>query len=335
MSRKMKYFLAPVLLLIGLSLTAQNSFSSVEKSAANVVYPSGLRADVEWLCSGTCEGRASGSVGGMMASLWVKNHFSKWKLLPMDRDYYLLSREGEDGPLFHSVAGMVEANFWLDNGKYIIVCAHSDALGILQDKLYPGADSNASGVVATLKLAHLFSSMKMLGRSGSTSLIFIALDGKEMRSNGAKELVARIREGRLKDPRNDAVIQEKDIRLLVNIDQIGSTLSPLHAGRKSYLMMLGNERLKNGLSETASIIQRESGGKMDLAFDYYGSKNFTSTFYHLADREVLGSCAFPMVFFTSGITMNNNKPWDTPDTLDYDVMRERILFIFHWLCRIV
>lgn len=335
MFREMRFLLAPVFLSIGLSLAAQNRFSSVENAAANVVYPSGLRSDVEFLCSETCEGRSSGSVGGCLASLWVKNRFAKWKLMPMDADYYMLSRSQDGGPLIHTVAGMIESNFWLDNGKYIIVCAHGDALGVLQEKVYPGADSNASGVVATMKLAHLFSSMKMLGRSGSTSLIFIILDGKEMRSTGAKDLVARLREGRLKDPRNGAVIHEKDIRLLVNIDQIGSTLSPIHAGRKSYLMMLGNDRLKNGLSETAAIIQRESGGKMDLGFDYYGSKNFTSTFYYLGDREALGHCTFPMVFFTSGITMNNNKPWDTPDTLDYEVLQERILFIFHWLCRIV
>ena len=253
----------------------------------------------------------------------------------MDTDYYLFSKENDNAPLFHSVGGMIESNFWLDNGKYIIICAHSDGLGRLNDKLYPGADSNASGVVATLKLAHLFSSMKMLGRSGSTSLIFILLDGKEKRSAGARDLVSRIKEGRFKDPRNGKVIQEKDIRMLVNIDQIGSTLFPVHKGQKEYMMMLGNERLKHGLSETAGTIRREGGNKMDLCFDYYGSQSFTDTFYRLADRDALGSCSFPMIYFTSGITFNNNKPCDTPDTLDYTVMKERILFIFHWLCRII
>lgn len=323
------------ILLTASPLSAQNGFSSMEKAAANVVYPAGLQADVEFLCSETCEGRACGSVGDVLASLWVKRHFLKWKLIPMEPDYYLFSREGENGPLAHSVAGMIPSNIRTDNGQYILVCAHGDGLGILNGMRYPGADSNASGVVATLKLAHLFSSMKMLGQGGSTSLIFIILDGKEKRSVGAKDLVCRIREGRFRDPRKGKVIQEKDIRMLVDIDQIGSTLSPLHKGKKEYLLMLGNEHLKNGLSETAGTIRRECGNHMDLAFDYYGSKSFTEIFYRLADREALGGCSFPMVFFTSGITMNNNKPCDTPDTLDYVVMKERILFIFHWLCRII
>lgn len=322
-------------LFTAFSSAAQNRFSSAENAAANVVYPAGLQSDIEYLCSDICEGRACGTVGGAIASLWIKHRLAKWKLLPLESDYYLLSRENEQTPLIHSVGGMIEANFWLDDGKYIIVCAHSDGLGILNNHLYPGADSNASGVVATLKLAHLFSSMKMLGRSGATSLIFILLDGKEKQSAGARDLVCRIKEGRFKDPRNGKVILEKDIRMLVNIDQIGSTQFPVHKGKKEYMIMLGNNRLKNGLSETANTIRREGGNKMDLCFDYYGSKSFTDTFYRLADREVLGSCSFPMVYFTSGITLNNNKPSDTPDTLDYAVMKERILFIFHWLCRII
>ena len=323
------------LLLAAFPSAAQSRFSSAENAAANVVYPAGLRSDVEFLCSDVCEGRASGSAGGVRTSYWIKNRFVKWKLIPMEQNYYLFSQAGENGPLVHSVAGMVEANFWLDEGKYIIVCAHSDGLGTMNGKCYPGADSNASGVVATMQLAHLFSSMKMLGRAGSTSLIFILLDGKERQSAGAKDLVSRIQEGRFKDPRNGKTIGEKDIRMLVNIDQVGATLFPVHKGQNEYLMMLGNDRLKNGLSETANTIRRECGGKMDLCFDYYGSKSFTDTFYRLADREALGSCSFPMIYFTSGITLNNNKPSDTPDTLDYEVFKERILFIFHWLCRII
>ena len=299
------------------------------------MYPAGLQADVESLCSELYEGRASGTVGGALASLWIRNRLAKWKLLPMDADYYLLSRASGNGPLCHSVGGMIAAGKWMDNGKYIIICAHSDGLGVLNGKHYPGADSNASGVVATMKLAHLFSSMKMLGRSGSTSLIFILLDGKEKQSTGARDLVCRIREGRLTDPRNGRAIHEKDIRMLVDIDQIGSTFFPVHKGQKEYLMMLGNEQLKNGLSETAATIRRECGSKMDLCFDYYGSPSFTDTFYRLGDRDALGSCSFPMIYFTSGITLNNNKPGDTPDTLDYAVLKERILFIFHWLCRII
>ena len=35
--------------------------------------------------------------------------------------------------------------------------------------------------------------------------------------------------------------------------------------------------------------------------------------------------------FTSGITMNTNKPADTPETLDYAILKRRILLIYYFL----
>jgi len=37
------------------------------------------------------------------------------------------------------------------------------------------------------------------------------------------------------------------------------------------------------------------------------------------------------VLFTSGITMNNYKPRDTAETLNYEVLKRRIWLIWHWL----
>jgi hypothetical protein len=39
--------------------------------------------------------------------------------------------------------------------------------------------------------------------------------------------------------------------------------------------------------------------------------------------------------FTSGITLNNNKPSDNADSLDYDVLKDRIRIIFYWLDKVL
>ena len=39
--------------------------------------------------------------------------------------------------------------------------------------------------------------------------------------------------------------------------------------------------------------------------------------------------------FTSGITLNNNKPYDDADSLNYDVLRKRIQLIFYYLDKIL
>ncbi len=333
--RTLKYLFVLTSVLVFAPAAEGAGYSSVEHAAANVVYAAGLRAEVEFFCDTLCDGRSCGSVGSVLASRRAAALLRKWKLKPLDGSYYLFCPDTTKHQLLHSVAACLEPNASLNNGQYIIVCAHLDGIGKLGNRFYPGADSNASGAVAVLNLAHLFSSMKMLGRGASTSLIFVLTDGKEAGSAGAKDLVRRIRQDSLRNPSDGRPIREKDIRMLVNIDQLGSTLSPVHAQRPDYLMMLGNERLKNGLSELAHTVNRECGSALDLCFDYYGSKTFSDIFYRLADREAYAECAFPLIFFTSGITMNNNKPSDTPSTLDYEVLRRRILMIFHWLCRIV
>ena len=43
----------------------------------------------------------------------------------------------------------------------------------------------------------------------------------------------------------------------------------------------------------------------------------------------------PAVMFTSGITLLNNKPADTPDSLDYEVLRDRVRLIFYWLNKVL
>ena len=39
--------------------------------------------------------------------------------------------------------------------------------------------------------------------------------------------------------------------------------------------------------------------------------------------------------FTSGITFLNNKPEDTPSSLNYDILTERIRLIFRFLDRVM
>ena len=338
MNLKKSQIIIPFSLLLSLILAlrpmeASANIPAFEKSAENIIYTSRLYNDIAYLCDSICDGRASGSLGGIMVSHWAKQNFEKWKLTPIGENYYQCCRS-TDSTLIHNVCAVLSSNRNPQKKcQYIVVCAHMDGIGRINDQLYPGADSNASGCVATINLAKMFSGIKMLGVGPTQRLMFVLFDGKEKGSRGAEEWVRRLKAGELIDPVSGAPIQEKDIKMLVNIDQIGATYSPVHKDKKEYLMMLGNERLPQSMQSVAKKIAREESCHLDLTYDYYGSSNFTRIFYRLADREFLSSCSFPMVFFTSGITFHNNKPSDTAESLDYEVYRKRILFIFHWLCR--
>ena len=141
--------------------------------------------------------------------------------------------------------------------------------------------------------------------------------------------------GELKDPQTGKVITKDRIHLMVNIDQIGSTLSPLKSGRKDYIIMLGTESLKPVKRDMLSICNRMYGIDLDIDLTYYGSPDFTKMFYRLSDQRIFIDNGIPAVLFTSGITMNNNKTWDLPDTIDIDVFKKRIFLMYHWLEKMI
>lgn len=322
------------LLSVSAPLMAQSVFPYFENSAAGTVYPHRLKTEISFLCDSLCGGRTSGTVGGVLASRWVTRQFEKSKLQTLsDSSYYLLSPSQDSSCLIHSVAGVLYPKQRREEG-YVVICAHSDALGWLDGRLFPGADSNASGMVAVTSLARMFASRKTLGTSPSCPLIFVVFDGKEKGSSGAFEFARLLKEEALRDAQTGQPIREKDIRMLVNIDQFGATLSPVHEDRTDYLIMLGNERLRAD-AQAARDLSRLPECKLDVCFDYYGSRTFTEVFYHLADRSAFKEARFPMIYFTSGITLCNNKPADIADNLDYGVFCRRIRFVFHWLCRFV
>jgi len=83
-----------------------------------------------------------------------------------------------------------------------------------------------------------------------------------------------------------------------------------------------------------TLAQTNSDIGLDLSFDYYGSQDFTTLFYRkIGEQRGFVEAGYPCVMFTSGITMNNNKPSDTPSTLEFPVLRKRVWAIFGWLLR--
>ena len=141
--------------------------------------------------------------------------------------------------------------------------------------------------------------------------------------------------GELKDPVTGTKITKDKIALMVNIDQIGSSLAPLRKGREDYIIMLGTESLKNFDRNMLETCNTTYGLNMQIGLDYYGSDGFTKVFYRISDQRVFVDNRIPAVMFTSGITMNNNKTWDTPSTLNFNAMQKRIYLIYHWIDKLL
>ena len=317
-------------------ITAQCQGSSGHSSSAarNMVWESKLYRQIEFLSDTLCQGRATGTRGSIEAAFWIEREFRDAGLMKFGETFTKRFYAGQ-GLLGRNIIGFIPGSTKTPRDRYIIVGTHFDHIGQLHRTTYPGADANASGIVALTNLAEMFSMMRTIGHGYDSNIIFVAFDAKEMSMAGSQAFWKMIQDGELIDPINGKIITPDKIKVMINIDQIGSSLSPLSRGRNDYMIMLGNHTLNPVDRGMLEYCNRSSGLHMELDFTYYGSKNFTDIFYRLSDQRVFIDNKIPAVLFTSGITMNTNRTRDTADTLDYEVFKKRIYLIFEWLEKIL
>lgn len=323
---------AAMMLTAGLGADAQQLLSQEIPPAHNVVWESRLYRGIEFLSDSLCMGRASGTRGSAEAAAWIIRSFRKAGLIPLDSTFGKHIYVGQ-GLVGHNIIGMIPGSRKAPGDSYIIVGSHYDHLGVLDGNIYPGADENASGVVAVTALADMFASMKTLGKTYRQNIIFVLFDGRQKGLAGSQALWRMLDNGELHDPLTGKEITPSKISLMVNIEQIGCSLAPLKSGRKDYIIMLGRESLPKERRSMLTACNWMHGTGLEIAYDYYGSKTFTDIFYKLSDQKVFIENRIPAVLFTSGITMNTNRTYDTADTIDLPVLRSRIILIYHWLER--
>lgn len=362
-----KFFIFILLLADAAALSAQqNSVRMVPsgRNAEKYISSESLRREVEFLSAPSFGGRASGTRGATEAAFWISRHYASIGLMPFDgswsRSFRLPAEGGTDGmhgtggtdgmrgtgggsalknddegcrgAVGRNIIGFLPGKNTSGKDKYVIIAAHYDSHGVIDGNLYPGADSNASGVVAMLNLAVMFGKMKELGRDYGKNLIFVATDAKERNSAGAEALMAEIRSGSLRNPSSGEAITMDKIYATVVLDIIGSTLEPIHKGRNDFLIMLSGGQFTFDLTRA----NEGPGLGLDIATNYYGSQSFTEMFHRrFGDQKVFTQNGLTCAVFTSGITMLTNKTTDTAGTLDYEILRKRIFLIFHWLEKIL
>lgn len=257
-----------------------------------------LRGDVVFLSDPSMKGRGLGEAGGQNAVFHIFKTFSEAGLWTRVQSFEA------DGKLGHNVIGFTPGYY----KDWIVVGAYFDGLGTVDDKSYPGADSNASGVAALMALAR-----RWPRDTKGTGIIYVAFDGHNANMSGSEAFLKMAE-------------RVYPISMMANIDIIGSTQVPVKEDRPDYLIILGDYGIN------FQMYKANIGINLQLNYDYYGSTRFTDLFYKsMCDQKWFVAKRIPAVLFTSGITMDTNKMTDTPDKLDYDIMARRVQLIGRWL----
>ena len=256
----------------------------------------GIRDDVLCLADTLMEGRGHASRGAVEASAYLMRRFRQIGLEPSLQCFRTEKGVGRN------VIAVSTGN--PGQKQYTLVCAHYDGLGRIGGAVYPGADTNASGVAVLLYLAEQL-------KAGGRNFVFVALDAHSEGLAGAEVLAA---EGPWK------------LSMVVNLDTIGSVLAPPNKYRPDFLIALGGKKYEkqfDAVNETLNL---------RVYYDYYKSKSFTDYFYtRISDQAPFLRKGVPAVMFTSGITMNTNKVTDDASGLDFGILEKRAELIRNWL----
>ncbi len=142
-----------------------------------------LLNDVKELSSDRYQGRKTGTEGNRMAGDYIVKRYKEIGIKSYNTSYrYSFSfKSGRKIVKGTNLIGYVPGK----KKEIIVISAHYDHLGIINNQIYNGADDNASGVGGLLEIAEYFS-----GHQPEHTLVFAAFDAEEMGLQGAKAFVA-------------------------------------------------------------------------------------------------------------------------------------------------
>jgi Zn-dependent M28 family amino/carboxypeptidase len=151
-----------------------------------------LRANLTYLASDEMEGRATPSRGLDKAADYVAEQFKKAKLEPINGSYFQTATLAELGArgeqlarglpegsptTMRNVVGLLRGSDRTLRDTYIIVSSHYDHVGLApsgEDRIFNGANDDASGSVSVIELARALS-----GAKPKRSILFITFFGEE------------------------------------------------------------------------------------------------------------------------------------------------------------
>ncbi len=141
-------------------------------------------ADLKELADDKYEGRKTETKGAQMAANFIIKRFTDLKLQSFNESFkmpFSFKARGDKTVNGTNLIGYIKGK----TDKVLVVSAHYDHIGVINGKIFNGADDDASGVAAVLAYAEYFSKNKP-----EHTLIFAVFDAEEMGLQGSKHFVA-------------------------------------------------------------------------------------------------------------------------------------------------
>jgi Zn-dependent M28 family amino/carboxypeptidase len=206
MIRRRLLFVLPGLVLM-VALAAPRASTQGAPPISQVFDAAALLKDLQILSADDMQGREIGTAGGEKARSYIVERFRAVGLLPVGNGYswpfaFAGGRAGNQTRSGVNVVGRLPGT--KPDGRYIVITAHYDHIGIRNGVVFNGADDNGSGTAALFTVAAYFKA-----HPTEHPLLFVAFDGEESGLRGAAAFV------------REPPVPAASLALNLNMDMIG------------------------------------------------------------------------------------------------------------------
>lgn len=271
-----------------------------------------MKEHVAYLASPAREGRKAGSEGELEAAVYIADRLVSYGLEVLggpEGDLFGLKQEAGDTLTSRNVIGFIPGYDPTLREHYVVIGARLDNLGKMEllvngeprEKIYCGANGNASGLAMLLQLAKMLSANRVLLKR---SVIIAAFGSSLQTGAGAWYFLNRSFSGKEK------------IDAMVNLDMLGTGSNGFYAFTSS------NPDLNRLLAEV-------NGSLQPVKPELVGQEPVSS------DHRLFYAAEIPSVMFTTGMYPEYNSDRDVASILEYDGMERELEYIYHFCLALV
>ena len=266
-----------------------------------------MKSHVRYLSSSLLDGRKAGSDGEKLAAEYVTDVFKEYGvdvLSPEGGEVFGIRMENGDTLMSRNVIAYVPGYDKNLRNQYIVVGARLDNLGSMtmtqdgqkRERIFYGANGNASGLAMMLELARMVQTNSIVFRR---SVLFVAFGASKETYAGAWYFL------------NRSFSDSENIDAMINLDMLGTGYNGFYAYTSS----------------NADINRLVEGMKMNL---HPVIPELTATEPYPSDHRAFYSNSIPSVMFTTGRYPEHDTDKDTQSIIDYEAMERELEYIYNF-----
>lgn len=272
--------------------------ASATLSTAQAFASTDLEQDVITLTSAQFAGRKTATQGAQLAADFIADRFVALGYSVNEQRFTYQSG------LFGKATGrniIATKNSHCEKCKKVIFTAHYDHLGQKGNRLYPGANDNASGVAALLYLAEHFAQSPL-----PYQLVFVATDAEENGLHGSEYLVS--------------TLNKDEIKLNINLDML--VVNPrkprIYAFLDNQSLAHYQADIKILSDEQLTFMVTSSSARLNRLFDLKVDWRRASDHYSFAKAGI------PYIYFGIGHDKHHHQSTDTAAHIDFTLFEYAI-----------